>query len=532
MSRFSCLFPTCSEQPDGIGPYRKHQLQASESSVESASSHASKYHDPEPEPAEFSAYDLIQDSDVEAPAVEEARPSEVQTSVPRKASSRDDVQSEQNVDRDTASHRVIPPLDAYVSAFEVVRATNQRVLDQVFELNSMRGPLLKQIESLLRALDGFVHHITDHTTPPDGTNGLAAKVQELQQQLDTLSNGQFASLQADEARYKKIEDDIIQSLHRSGTYLDNFLRPTSTSPNLNHETSLDPLHDQATAENGFNEQSADIIRYLTQLGDVDALQESLSELYTERAQLLEEQKSKAKLGVRLDDDSLAFLESSEREAGVLLEQLEYARLVLEALQQLVDDPDVPAPSNDDLPVSVVDPDSAELELLTATFTAKSLRATATESDKQISVRHRLQTHDNNSEAIPESTDYDNETARFINDWMLQRLLYLPRTLDRLISIAEQLYPGEEAVQLERAFLTHWFEDGSAADFAKHRSLADQQTMRANTLSRYFDPKSVANDTALLGSSSLLRLGPSVRTGEIIEQAIRFQGLRSSRMSAE
>jgi hypothetical protein len=501
--------------------------------VESASSHASRYHDPEPEPepAEFSAYDLLQDSDVEAPGIEEARPS-----VPRKASSSDDVQSEQNVDRDTESHRVNPPLDAYVSAFEMVRATNQRVLDQVFELNSMRGPLLKQIESLLRALDGFVHHITDHTTPPDGTNGLAAKVQELQQQLDTLSNGQFASLQADEARYKKIEDDIIQSLHRSGTYLDNFLRPASTSSNLNHETSSDLLHGQATAENSFNEQSADVIRYLTQLGDVDALQENLSELYTERAQLLEEQKSKAKLGVRLDDDSLAFLESSEREAGVLLEQLEYARLVLEALQELIDDPDVPAPSNDDIPVSVVDEDSAELDLLTDSFPAESLRTTATESDKQVSVRRILQTHDNNFEAVLESTDNDDEaaleTARFINAWMLKRLLYLPRTLDRLISIAEQLHPGAEAEQLERAFLTDWFEDGSAADFAKHRSLADQQTMRANTLSRYFDPKSVANDTALLGSSPLLRLGPSVRTGEIIEQANRFQGLRSSRMSAE
>ncbi|KIW69846.1 hypothetical protein PV04_02169 [Phialophora macrospora] len=528
------------EQPDGTGPYSKHQLPEKESSVESVSSHASEYHDPEPDPAEFSAWNLVQDSDVvEAPRVEDPKPSETQTSEPRKASFGDDAQSERNVDRGTESNKVNPPLDAYVSAFEVVRATNQRVLDQVFELNSMRGPLLKQIESLLRTLDGFVHHITDNTIPPDGSNGLAVRVRDLQQQLDTLNNGQFASLQADEARYKKIEDDIIQSLHRSGAYLDHLLQPTSTSPNLNHASFSDSdlSHGQVPVGNGLNEESTDVIRYLTQLGDVDALQESLSELYTERAQLLEEQKSKAKLGVRLDDDSLAFLQSSEREAEVLLEQLEYARLVLEALRQLIDDPDATASSNDDFPVSEVDEDSAELKLLTDSFAAQSLQTTATENGKPALVRRRLQTHDNTFEVVLDSPDDNDdgtalETARFINAWMLKRLLYLPRTLDRLISIVEQLHPGAEPEQLERAFLTHWLEDGSAADFATHRSLADQQTMRANTLSGYLEPKSMPSDTAVPGSSPLLRLGPSVRTAEIIEQAIRFQGLRSSRMSDE
>ncbi|OCT49536.1 hypothetical protein CLCR_06980 [Cladophialophora carrionii] len=507
-------------------------LPTSESSVESAASHASKEHDPAPEAAESSAWSLVPRTGAdEPPELGEATLSETKTSVPRKASFGDDVQSQHNVTRRPESHRVNPSLDAYVSAFEVVRATNQRVLDQVFELNSTRGPLLKQIESLLRALDEFVRHITDHTGPPDVSGDLATKVQVLQQQLDTLRNGQFASLQADEARHQATEDDIIQSLHRSGTYLDNLLRSTPASPNLNHETSPDLPQDPAMVGNGLQEQSADVLRYLTQLGDVDALQEKLSDLYTERAQLLEEQKSKAKLGVRLDDDSLAFLQSSEREAGELVEQLEYARLVLEALKQLIDDPDAQSLSNDDSPVAEVDEDSAGLRLLEERFAAESLPAPPTESDRQLVVRQRLEAHDNDFKLILESADDAAlETALFINAWMLKRLLYLPRTLDRLVSIVEQQHPDADLDRLERTFLAYWFNDGSATDFASKRSLADQQTMRANSLSRYFEPKSIASDTAVPGSSPLLQLGPSVRTSEIIEQAIRFQGLRSSQVS--
>ncbi|EXJ61555.1 hypothetical protein A1O7_01983 [Cladophialophora yegresii CBS 114405] len=529
MSWFPCLHSTCRERPGDNGPYSKTQLPTSESSVESAASHASNERDP----AESSAWSLVPRVGADEPQdLEEATLSETKTSVPRDPSLQNDVQSQQHVAHRTESHRVNPSLDAYVSAFEVVRATNQRVLDRVFELNSTRGPLLKQIESLLRALDEFVRHITEHPGPSDGNDAPATKVRDLQQQFDTLRNGQFASLQADEARYREIEDDIIQSLHRSGTYLDNLLRSTPTSPNLNHEASTDLPQDPAIVGNGLNEQSADVLRYLTQLGDVDALQEKLSDLYTERAQLLEEQKSKEKLGVSLDDDSLAFLQSSEREADELVEQLEYARLVLQALKQLIDDADAQSLSKDDFPVSEVDEDSAGLQHLEDGLTAQSFQVPLRDRGRQLVVRQRLEAHDNDFKVTLESTDDAAlATAMFINAWMLKRLFHLPRTLDRLISIVEQRHPGADLDLLERTFLAYWFNDGSASDFKTRRSLADQQTMRANTLSRYFEPKSIASDTAVpTGSSPLLRLGPSVRTSEIIKQAIRFQGFRSLQVS--
>ncbi|KIW21988.1 uncharacterized protein PV07_12613, partial [Cladophialophora immunda] len=260
------------------------------------------------------------------------------------------------------------------------------------------------------------------------------------------------------------------------------------------------------------EQSQEHIQYLTMVGDRDMILEQLLDLRNEHTQLVEEQNWRAHFGLSLDEDSLHFLKSFGGQEQALLDELEYAELGLEALKQLQADGEALAVSKE---ASEREPDEDEAAMRDFERTRPSSQAISPPARRLVQsplyqgILHRkirLVDHLRGPDIIP--VDHGD----FINAWLLHRLQSLPRLLGEYISLIETQYGDDvEADDLEHLFLEKWFNDSSAADFAKHlkANLAESADLVQRSLLA----------TAIRPTSArLLRMGPSTTVQDIIDQA--------------
>ncbi|KIX93190.1 uncharacterized protein Z520_11044 [Fonsecaea multimorphosa CBS 102226] len=410
---------------------------------------------------------------------------------------------------------------------------NAQVLAQVFELNAIRAPMFQQTEDVVDSLKELLHQVTDLTKSADLPDHLTAQLGDIQRKFDLFCKGPFASFRADEAKCAHLENDIIQSLFHSGRRLDRVLDTNADKPAVfpESETIMSLADEQEDLGDGPAERSPEDIQYLSTIGDRDMILELLSDLRGEQRQLLEEQKSRAHFGLSLDEDSLRFLDTFDHQEQVLLDELEYAELGLEALKQLMADDEALAISNEALEREPDEDQGAmrylEREmLLSHPISLPSRRAMQSPLYQGILHRKiRLVDHLRGPDMIPV------DPGDFVNVWLLQRLQSLPRLLGEYASLTETQYAEIEDDDLEDLFLEKWFNDSTAADFAKHRTFADQQSMQANLAeSGNLEQRSLSAVPVRPTSIPLLRLGDSTTAKDIITQAMQAQGILSPPLS--
>ncbi|OQU99239.1 hypothetical protein CLAIMM_04902 [Cladophialophora immunda] len=452
-----------------------------------------------------------------------------------KASSRDAIEQmqEQEATQDSSGQQEAFSVTNCIAALRKHRDINAKVLAHLFELNAIRAPMFQQTEYVVDLLQDFILRVTDLTKSEDLPDDLTAQLGDIRRKFDLFRKGPFASFRADEAQCAHLENDIIQSLFYSGRRLDALLQANTvgSAALADYDTIASLVSEPDDLGEAPAEQSPEHIQYLTMIGDRDMILEQLLDLRNEHTQLVEEQNWRAHFGLSLDEDSLHFLKSFGVQEQALLDELEYAELGLEALRQLQADDEALAISKE---ASEREPDEDEAAMRYLEMARPSSQAISPpprrllQSPLYQGILHRkirLVDHLRGPDVIP--VDHGD----FINAWLLHRLQSLPRLLGEYISLIETQYDDVEDDDLEHLFLEKWFNDSSAADFAKHRTFADQQSMQANLAeSADLAQRSLSAIVIRTTSSRLLRMGPSTTVQDIIDQAIQAQGISSSHLS--
>ncbi|EXJ76851.1 hypothetical protein A1O3_10496 [Capronia epimyces CBS 606.96] len=350
---------------------------------------------------------------------------------------------------------------------------------------------------------------------------LSSRLGELRRDLEVLRSEHLAPFQANQFQYTATENDIIQTLYRSGRTIDRLLDADASVTSVGELP--DPLLGFDVAEIGDNarKRTPEFQRYLSQLEDVDNIRERLTDVHSERSQLLEEQESRAKFGLSLDDESLQFLDASQEQERLLFEELDYAVLVLNALERLVDDEEalhIP----DDHPYDEEDEKAGLAEAVGPMTLSDSSVARSIGQQDPLSFQPVLQTRNLKfAEHLAGPSTAPIPPANFINVWLLHRVYSLPGLLRQFTALLDTHGVAGDALSMESIFVTTWFNDSSAADFARHRTFADQQSKLVYMDdTQFLHQRSDAVYARQPASIPLLKMGPSTTAQDIITQAIR------------
>jgi signal transduction histidine kinase len=226
------------------------------------------------------------------------------------------------------------------------------------------------------------------------------------------------------------------------------------------------------------EESLQMKEYLSRKADAELLKEQLVEMLAERAQLLEDKETRARIGLDLDEDSRAILDDFDARHYILQQELEDIEEDVSRMQ-----------------AALVDKD--ELFFSTNPFDADSqvtpgLDAIARFSQDLSSLRDaNVVTMDTESltrdPLLVSEYDYKNEfswtndcrtegtisTPRYINGWMLHRLrrsrseVRLFRSTDKFREVKVKLSKEE----IKELVLKWWFKDQSVVDYEASRAAA-------------------------------------------------------------
>ena len=424
----------------------------------------------------------------------------------------------------------------HVLALKVHRTTNEHVLQKAFELNAASAALFKDTKSLVHSLEPFMREMDQFTSAAiDLPSDLITSFRSLQQNYETVRNDHITAFQIGQDRYANIEHDIIQSLLRSSRYLDRFFKSDAVNPNLSLGPEPTFISLESTVDIGDEvvKRSASVVQYLSQVGDIDAIQEKLTDLYLEYDQLLSEKESRARFGLSLDEESQEFLTTFHEREQILVDELEYAEIVMEALRQLVHDKEALEISNDAYTENRDEkPEMIDIaDFVTGTFDRSGSSPQAgNQTPALLNSRADNMTFDNYYDGSDPTIA---DTARFINTWMLHRVGSQPAFLSKFSYALEKHYSGLPAEDLETIFFELWFNDSSATGFRDNRTIADEQSMYANRAdSQNPEPESVPLPPQQSQPFTLLRTGPQMTVEEIIAQAVRTRGDQSSHHSGE
>jgi hypothetical protein len=222
-------------------------------------------------------------------------------------------------------------LDIYRRTLQDLRQTQENLMHQVLELGNLKVPLFDQSADFIDRLEGQLSQLSDDAAASGMPATLTMTIHDIRHEIRTHLLFRRASLQRRRASAAQIVDEIRQALVASQDKIDLALDLRSSwsstvAPNLKSPNS-------ASSINATSQHSPNLHQYLTQLGQVESLKEQLSDLHTERLQLLEEQQSRAHFGLSLDTDSLDFLSSFTDEYKILLDKLELEQRALHELEK-------------------------------------------------------------------------------------------------------------------------------------------------------------------------------------------------------
>ena len=296
--------------------------------------------------------------------------------------------------------------------------------------------------------------------------------------------------------------------------------PTKSHSTLVPEGSLFSQQSRVNIEDEVVQRSASVIQYLSQVGDVEAIQEKLTDLALEHDQLINEQASRARFGLKLDEESQSFLDTFHELEDALLDQLAYAEIVLDALRQLIHDSEALRITNDAY-VAVKEEPSEMIDLPDIPAGSYPSPTDSMTREDHSHALPDLGTIDTTFTALYKSDIGTADSANFINTWMLHRMSTQPDSITMFSRILRKNHPTLPAEDLENLFLHLWFGDATAAVFRYNRSVADEYSMQANrTGTPTSHPESGQLPLPQLEPLEFLRTGPAMTAAKLIEQAMR------------
>lgn len=410
------------------------------------------------------------------------------------------------------------------------RKQNQNVLDKAFELNAATAPFFHDIGNLFQSLVEFMEKTETLTASLDHSDHLKSTFWEIQKAFRTLRDQDFARYQQGKDKYVNIEHEIIQSLLRSNRYLDRFLPSDSMTETLtlSPEPTLYSVQSGVDIEGERVARTASVIRYLSSIGDLDAIQEKLTDLYLEHDQLIDEQTTRERFGLSLDEESLEFLRDFDDQERSLLDQLDQANQTLEALKQLVRDEAAAQTTHDTYPDDTdkeIAQDQAAAQMLNDAYTdnndeelaqdetaaqinigaytddtdedpkllpgslpmpgigslvvATSAAVSATTSEAEhLALFDDLRTADMTFENLyVQSGDATLDSVRYINTWLLQRFRILPDFLGEFTSVFLQHRDQLQTDDLKSQFLDIWFRNSIVASPNDSRAVDDEHSVK-------------------------------------------------------
>jgi len=270
------------------------------------------------------------------------------------------------------------------------------------------------------------------------------------------------------------------------------LKSLSESIRLNHGGQEDDP-DELTDSNSFSDRSGDVDastsmsgnwktramdRLSSKLGDIELLKIEVAELREERALLVEEEITRARIGLRLDDESEAFLATFDQHHQKLLSDLLAAEDDVQVIRAALQSGTEPEGSFDETTTESAFPqDPADVPGgVCETLFSHSASAQLGEGMKGLLLRpnQTASVFENISRSGWRDTA---DMATYVNYWLLHKLRSM---IGELVLFEEALdlgldFPARElgVNQLEDFISRHWFTDGSEIQYITNHELADQ-----------------------------------------------------------
>lgn len=418
----------------------------------------------------------------------------------------------------TANQNIAPVL-------HLLQHTHQDVMQRTLNMNGVRAPLTTSLTNFMQSLDKFMLGLTEFV----GTTSLSDDLhKDFKQLAETdfkhIRDDQFEAFRTADDQYGEDENALVQALWRSTRYLDKLLDAHKNE--LNDDILLRTLsssqgHDDDPLED--TRHSPELLRFLSQTGDVDALREKLVDLNFEHEQILSDKETREQFGLSLDEDSLAFLESFDLQNETLRNELHAAETVLNSLRQYLSHEDI---NN----ISAEDASQLQVgrEITPQEYTAP-LEST---SQQDLGPHYRdpifppWQTEpiqiskylDETRPTLPGTTPID--PTDFINGWLLNELQSSPKRWGVFSSVLETLpMPELSAQQLYDHIRANWTSDIPVAELAQRRRFADQQSMEQHSA----DSQHLYRRSAIVVIHSpislpLLKLDSNITANTLVEHA--------------
>jgi hypothetical protein len=428
-----------------------------------------------------------------------------------------------------------------LSALTIHRTANQNVVQKAFELNAASKSLFGNLGQLIPELESFMQQLEEFSKKSDLSADQISALRQLQENFQSLRRDHLDAYKSEQERFAEVATTIIHSLLRSGRYLDHAFKTNHIAQSVTR--SPEPTLYSVPAEIDIGGQtvarSKSVVQYLSRLGDIDLIQEKLTDLYVERDQLQDEQEARRRFGLTLNDEALELLDAFKDQETFLLNELEYAVMVMEALRELVHDSEALKVSNEAYEENIEEDPQQLVHLDPAHQSELRLSLPPDHPASRSQPDSRLE-HTAAPEVPVEDIKfadlYDvsgtsaevSATARFIDTWMLHRIHSEPELLAKFTLALSSQNQDQNPEDLKQQFLDTWFDESLSVQFNKTRAEADKRSIIVrHARSQDSKPESISSTSQLSIPLPLLQTGPEMTAKQIIQHAIQTRSLTSS-----
>lgn len=379
---------------------------------------------------------------------------------------------------------------------------------------------------LLRSPDEKFQHLLDLYEEMDSRRNLLLPKEDDYNILEDEMNTQEFELEETGKKLLEVLEGVRNSL----------LSDDDLHPFLEDNVDL-----QSATSRGNESLRPEVREYLSRIGDRDLVEARLSELQRERAELVEQEKSRIRVGLVLNEESRKFLDVFDvnhallqEERALIVQDIEKMRKTLESSNRALfsttqfDDPEAtsePIPESVPPVIHYPSPNSTANPLLSSTIPAQShtspiLKAVKsdcvpqepllfTEKDKTATYPHLANTEARplrsiNSWLSREDARLSRQEmtfpAQFINDWLLSKLRNSRSEIYQYkrAPVLQTMDISQE--ELKDLVLRWWWSDDAAGDYLKTRKM---EARRLSLSSRaVMSSRGVQSDTVLIDMNQL------------------------------
>jgi hypothetical protein len=371
---------------------------------------------------------------------------------------------------------------------------------------------------LLRSPDEKLQHLLDLYEEMDSRRNLLLPKEDDYNILEDQMNTQEFELEETGKKVLEVLEGVRNSL----------LSDDDPHPFLEDNVDL-----QSATSRGNESLRPEIREYLSRIGDLDLVEARLSELQRERAELVEQEKSRIRVGLVLNEESRKFLDAFDvnhkllqEERALIVQDIEKMRKTLESSNRTLfsttqfDDPEAtsePVPEPVPPMIHYPSPNSTVNPLLSSSPILKDVKSDCvpqepllfTEKDQTATYPHLANTETRplrniNSWLSREDARLSRQEmtfpAQFINDWLLSKLRNSRSEIYQYkrAPVLQTMDISQE--ELKDLVLQWWWSDDAAGDYLKTRKT---EARRLSLSSRaVMSSRGVQSDTVLINMNQL------------------------------